>query len=189
MRFELAIGFDLQPGRALPAASVPAPIAQGVPKERQLCNFAVAVPGGFKRPQPLLLHPTSLRLRLWHAALEPAAVLQCALVRCGPSRRAAGEAGASPASSRDESWGLHTAWKCCAVVLALSARLGSRHPSASIASAPQMLLEAAGAALEPPSLHTGAGGATNGSSSGAAVPLRVGRYRPVVSHMLKANFG
>lgn len=38
MRFELAIGFDLQPGRALPAASVPAPIAQGVPKERQLAT-------------------------------------------------------------------------------------------------------------------------------------------------------
>lgn len=189
MRRKLAIGCELEPGRALPAASVPAPIAQSAPKQRQL-----AIPPGLCRVDSkglpsLLPHPTSLRLRLWHVALEPVAVLQCALVRCGPAGGAAGEAGASPASSWDESWGLHTAWKCGAVVRALSARLDSKHPSACIASAPQMLLEAADAALEPPAVHTGAGGATNGSSSGAAVPLRVGRYRPVVSHMLKANFG
>jgi len=62
-------------------------------------------------------------------------------------------------------------------------------------SAPQMLLEAAGAQLEPSPLHSGPSGATNGfassrvSNGAAAVPLRVGRYRPVGSQVLKANFG
>lgn len=52
----------------------------------------------------------------------------------------------------------------------------------------QALLETAGACLEPPCLQGGAGGSVNGSTA-ATVPLRVGRYRQVVSHMLKANFG
>ena len=58
-----------------------------------------------------------------------------------------------------------------------------------------MLLEAAGAQLEPPPLHNGPSGTTNsfassgGGNGTAAVPLRVGRYSPVVSHMLKADFG
>lgn len=48
---------------------------------------------------PLTVHSTKptlhapRRLRLWHAALEPAAVLQRALVRYGPASGAAGEAG------------------------------------------------------------------------------------------------
>lgn len=50
----------------------------------------------------------------------------------------------------------------------------------------QGLLDTAGACLEPPCLQGGAG--INGSAT-ATVLLRVGRYRQVVSHMLKANFG
>ena len=54
----------------------------------------------------------------------------------------------------------------------------------------QELLETAGACLEPLLVQGGASSCTNGSGgSSNTVPLLVGRYRQVVSHMLKANLG